>query len=349
MLGRHAIARLANPYSPAVLPGASALAHAWYPDGEHGLVFADPMRPTKFGGTFPSTFSATFSGGEAPDVSLSGPIVGLLPIAIEITQAGDETTARYRWARNGESGTWDESNVLMTPTHALTGTGRTAHFGVGNYRQGVLYQQCATSIGNLVPGKAALGAAGGSKTPVWVANTPQIAGRSSLRFPGDCALALDVTAPGSGNNQPFSASWIAQHAGGTEINAAWTFQSGGAGGSGVVEFYSEGGTWKISKRNDAGINTVRSGGVADNNWHHFFVAHDGTTVALWVDDIAITLSSAALNVGLTTLGRIALGGSTQSVLFYPVNMGPFMCWNTAVSTFARKANTRALRRLYGFI
>lgn len=71
-------------------------------------------------------------GTTPPPVTLTGrPSLGCIEIAIEITSAGSNMTALFRWSKDGGE-TWT-TGVLASPVVVLAGTGMSANFASGNY------------------------------------------------------------------------------------------------------------------------------------------------------------------------------------------------------------------------
>jgi len=135
-------------YTGSVARGSSS-DHAWGGAQYHARPVTVSVEVTASGEQSTSAFRWTNDGGSTwhsdtsdASVTLAGPGVVTMTgtpsadVLIEVTSAGDESTARFRWSSTGGAA-WDATEVLAsTVARTLGSTGVTIAFGVGSYYAG---------------------------------------------------------------------------------------------------------------------------------------------------------------------------------------------------------------------
>lgn len=282
------------PYTPLALPGFSSLRSFHTLNRYSTIVLEAAMLTT---GTTP------------PSVTLSGTPTGLFDIRIEITTSGGRGTAVFRWSSNG-GGSWT-SGVLTAETVLLGATGVTANFsGTGSYATDNVYRstvkQWTDSSANGVLFEETVGPA---NQPV--IDLTGLNGRPGLLFDGvnnrlKCFDSAFATALAGGSDTPFVAGMVAKCVGAASGNHPFFAISYDALGTAQCSFRALTSAWAAIKRGDSDASDTRSGGTADSNAHRFIYRHNGTTVDLFVDNVAV-ISAAAQDRDTCTVASVTLG------------------------------------------
>lgn len=288
------------PYSPLHLPGFANLLSFHTLNKRTTVQLEDDMLG---GGTAP------------PQVQITGTPNGLYDVRLRTpTTGGSRGTARFDWSVDGGVN-WLGTNVLTAATVVLGSTGLTSVWAGGG---GDVYSTDNTWRSTVKEWHDASANGVLFEETVGPVNQPFIdltvlGGRPGLLFDGvnnrlrsfDPAFA---TALLGGEDTPFTVGMVAKCVGATSGNhpffsISYATPTPDNAQASVRVLSSQ---YAAIKRGDSDASDTRSGGTPDNDTHRIIYRHNGTTVDVFVDNVAV-ISAAAQNRASCTVEAVTLG------------------------------------------
>ncbi len=292
--------------SPLEWPGATNL-EAWY--------------HWRFDRQYNSNLFPVGAGASPPTVTFTGTVPPTVGLKIEITTAGSETTAGFRWST--DNGTNWTTGATAGPSVLLSGTGITLSFGAGSYLTTHAYVMTISSFRDQTGHGHHLVASGGNRQPIPLVtpygtaltfNSTSDAFEDYL-FDNSTSLAANVV---GGSDHPFVAYIVFRLESTTTASGqgCLLWFGDGATNRGVFIGHQDASNWRVIKQgNTSGAVTV-SGGTPTTGMHIMQVVHTGTTVQILIDGVSVvgptTQDTDTLTVTTMTLCSSFLSGAVAN-------------------------------------
>lgn len=258
------------------------------------------------------------AGTVPPQVQITGTPSRLCDVRIRTPNVGGPRgTAQFDWSIDGgltwSGGVLGQSNVLTAASVPLGSTGLTALFdGTNPYNTDNTWRSTVKDWFDSSPnGFLFTETVGPANQPV--ISLTGMGGRPELLFDGvnnrlRCFDAAFATALLGGEDTPFTVGMVARCVGAVSGNhplfsisyAVPTPQTAQASVRVLSSQYA------AIKRGDSDASDTQSGGTPDNSPHRIIYRHNGTTVDVFVDNVAV-ISGAPQNRASCTVEAVTLG------------------------------------------